>query len=364
MSQTGTYSGGGGGGGGIITINGDVSSVTGNIVTFTGGSNGGVFTGNGTTTMTLSFNYLALPNSDGSGNGSIRIGGVPFARAFGANNTFVGKNSGNLTLSGQGNSGYGEDSLGDLTSGNFNTAAGYLSGASLTSGGGNISIGNGTMFSALSAGNNTAVGSGGNMSNLIDGIGNIALGFGAGGGLSGNESYNILIGYNQVGTAAQSNTLRIGNSAGVGGLTSAFIGGIYGVTPLLGSPQSVIIDSNGQLGSTSTVQLMPWIVEPGFTVSMVANTGYIADAIGAPLVAALPTSINTGEIVRIAGVGSGGWSISQMAGQQIHFGNQSTTLGAAGSISSTNEHDCIELLCISDDTTFIVLGAVGNLMVV
>jgi CII-binding regulator of phage lambda lysogenization HflD len=59
-----------------------------------------------------------------------------------------------------------------------------------------------------------------------------------------------------------------------------------------------------------------------------------------------------------------GWRIAQSANQQIHFGNQSTTVGAAGYLESTNRRDSIELVCTVADLYWNVVSSIGNITVV
>lgn len=92
------------------------------------------------------------------------------------------------------------------------------------------------------------------------------------------------------------------------------------------------------------------------------NTNYYTTG-GGNLAFTLPVTIPVGYTIRIAGRASTGWNIVQNAGQTIYFGTAASTTGAAGSVSSTDNNDCIELLCTVADTDFLVLSAVGNLTV-
>jgi|ERR1700741_1978215 len=108
-----------------------------------------------------------------------------------------------------------------------------------------------------------------------------------------------------------------------------------------------------------------WVNQTTGTVTMGSNTGYTVNN-GASLVTlTLPTTANQGDFVEINGSSAGGWSIAQAAGQQIFMGNQSTTLGATGSLSSTNLHDCVRLrsTAASGSTTWVVVSAIGSLTV-
>jgi len=78
----------------------------------------------------------------------------------------------------------------------------------------------------------------------------------------------------------------------------------------------------------------------------------------------LPLTAQFGEFYTIVGYSSGGWKVSQNAGQTIHFGNQDTTAGVGGSLTSTNRYDCITLRCVVQDTDFVAYAAQGNITIV
>lgn len=100
------------------------------------------------------------------------------------------------------------------------------------------------------------------------------------------------------------------------------------------------------------------------TANLAVNNGYITDN-GATLVTyTLPVTVAVGAIFEIAGKSVGGWIIAQNASQVIHMGNQTTTVGTGGSIASTNQWDCVRLVCVTANTTFAVLSAVGNLTII
>lgn len=80
--------------------------------------------------------------------------------------------------------------------------------------------------------------------------------------------------------------------------------------------------------------------------TMSQNTTYITNS--ASLVTlTLPTSPTVGQIIYIAGLGSGGWKVGQNSGQQIIIGSSQTTSGTGGSVSSANATDCMILIAHS-----------------
>ena len=95
------------------------------------------------------------------------------------------------------------------------------------------------------------------------------------------------------------------------------------------------------------------------TQSMTADNGYVTT--GSTLTTfTLPSTIAFGKTVEIAGNSTGLWQLNQNSGQQIRFGNTATTV-TSGILSATSQGDCIKLICVSADTSFIVTSSMGNI---
>jgi hypothetical protein len=62
---------------------------------------------------------------------------------------------------------------------------------------------------------------------------------------------------------------------------------------------------------------LPWVDATGTSAQAQSNTGYLAHNDLAEVVVTLPPNPNVGDIVRINGLGAGGWRIAQNAGQTI-----------------------------------------------
>lgn len=98
--------------------------------------------------------------------------------------------------------------------------------------------------------------------------------------------------------------------------------------------------------------------------ALVVNTGIVNSKAGL-LTMSLPAASAINTIVKIVGWGAGGWIITQAANQQILFGNTNTTLGAGGSLASSDKGDTVALICVIADLVWRVMeGPVGNLTVV
>jgi hypothetical protein len=199
--------------------------------------------------------WLSLrSNSTGSFNTAIGAGTLLANTADNNTATGAGALLGNTT--GLQNTANGAFALFSNTEGVYNTAAGDAALFSNTSGESNTANGNGTLFYNTTGTANTAIGYGA-LSNNSTGSHNIALGSGAGGNLT-TGSNNINIG-NNGGLDGESATIRIGVS---GVHTRTFIGAIREVTTGNGDAIPVMIDSAGQLGTTSSSRRFKHDIEP------------------------------------------------------------------------------------------------------
>mgnify|MGYP000639721110 CR=1 FL=1 len=190
-------------------------------------------------------NVVLAPSTASTGN--IMKGGDTFLHNFGLNgtSTFLGRNSGNFTMTGTNNTAVGFNALTNITGGLDNVAMGLNALANNSSANSNTGLGVSALFNTTTGGANVAVGTFA-LENLISGTNNIAIGYAAGQSIGSSGSSNILIGHN--GTA-ESNTIRIGVVQ-----TRAFIAGIRGVSTGVGNAIPVVIDSSGQLGTVSSSQ--------------------------------------------------------------------------------------------------------------
>jgi hypothetical protein len=259
--------------------------------------------------ITPAGNIVLVPSTASAGN--ILKGTTPFIHNFGTDNTFIGVNAGNFTMSGPQNTGSGVSALFANTTGNSNTANGAhalqsntigsantASGANAlqnnTTGANNSANGGAALFANTTGSSNTASGSVALASNTT-GSENTASGWSAllnngtgfrntasgvhtlennttGSNNTASGAYalinnttgsdNIAIGYNaggaingnnnidigHQGIATDANTIRIGNGAH----TATFIAGIRGITTGSAAAIPVLIDINGQLGTASS----------------------------------------------------------------------------------------------------------------
>lgn len=297
--------------------------------------------------------------------GQIKQASKQLLHTYNVSNLFLGYNAGNFTTTGQNNVGIGYETLASLgVAGNSNTAVGLQSCFQLTTGSANTAIGEAAINRATTGSHNTASGyfSLGNIA-LTSGSFNTCTGSRSGINLTTSDSSNILIGYLVEGTAGDNNRLQIGvaTGAGAGELNTAFIHGIYNITPAGGTTEMVIIDSNGQLGSTS---LAPSTLFPWSTIVLdqtaAVNNGYFINKAGT-LLLALPAVSAVGDVIEVYNMNTAlGIQFTQAAGQQIFIGNTNTTLGAGGTLTSIAVGDSLKIVCSAANTIWRVTSMVGN----
>lgn len=373
---------------------------------------GSMTAGTGFTATTGDVNILAgnldLPFTNvGATQGAVTLGTFPFLCSdTSGSGVFAGLLAGNPSVAvGAGCVGIGQQALGSLNGGGGCVAIGYLALENFVGGSQNNAIGFEAMQLATSATSNNAMGAFA-LNNLTTGTFNIAIGDNAGTNYTSNESNNIVIGFD-LGDTGDNGVIRIGAIGGGSPQTSCFIAGIFGNSP--SSPQMVTINSSGQLGSQaipggggistldgdsgsatgatvtiaggagistsasgSTVTItatgssaFTWSEITASTVSMLVNNGYILNNAGG-VTATLPVTAAVGTTMRIAGKGSGGWTLAQNTGQSIQFESQVTTVSSGTITPETlpaDQYAALELLCITADTVFEVISCVGNFTV-
>jgi hypothetical protein len=144
--------------------------------------------------------------------------------------------------------------------------------------------------------------------------------------------------------------------------------GSTGADPVAASlsagPGISIANGAGSITISGTASGIGWTDVTGTTQAMVADNGYTANNAGL-ITFTLPATAAYGTGLAVVGKGAGGWTIAQNSGQNIQIGSTSSTVGAGGSVSSTNRFDSINLVCTTANTTWTVLGGPqGNFTIV
>jgi hypothetical protein len=152
-----------------------------------------------------------------------------YSNTIGGYNTAIGFEALQLNTTGSENAAIGNAALELNTTGSSNTAIGTVALGQNSAGVGNTAIGSGALWAITTGSNNTAIGqNAGVYSN------------------PGNNN-NIYIG--NAGIYTDSDVMRIGTA---GQQAYTYIAGIYGNTTSVNNAVEVVIDSNGNLGTTSS----------------------------------------------------------------------------------------------------------------
>lgn len=94
------------------------------------------------------------------------------------------------------------------------------------------------------------------------------------------------------------------------------------------------------------------------------NAGYFCTG-GTNLQLTLPTTSSLGDLIEISLDGATSYTVVQTTPiQQIRYGNQITTLGVTGSLTSTAQGDSIRMVCSATNSKWNVLSSIGNLTVI
>lgn len=213
------------------------------------------------------------PGVYSDGNSNVAAGPNPFPLLLGADgNSALGRDALSSVTTGNGNSALGQGALQADTTGLNNSAVGRHSLLSNTTGDANSALGFGSLYLNTTGLQNTAVGdsalvfnTNGDQNTALginamtsnnSGSQNVAVGIGAGYFLQGDN--NIDIGAFVGGLGNESNTTRIGLQ---GSQERTFLAGVSGVTTG-GVASPVLVDSEGQLGTTSSSRRFKQDIRP------------------------------------------------------------------------------------------------------
>lgn len=124
-----------------------------------------------------------------------------------------------------------------------------------------------------------------------------------------------------------------------------------------------ITGSGNNVTFTSTGGGVTWVSVSGTSQALAAGDAYVPTN-GSQTAFSLPSTASFGDFFIISGLGAGGWTVTQGAGQSVIVGNATTTVGVGGSITSTSRYDSLQIVCVTANTTFKALEWAGNLTVV
>lgn len=137
----------------------------------------------------------------------------------------------------------------------------------------------------------------------------------------------------------------------------------FGQSPYGAGDDAAMLYSNFSAQFAPTGSQITNVNQATSSAALSANHRYATNN-GASLVTyTLPVSPTIGDTYIIIGGSSGGWTVAQNASQQIHLGSSATTAGVGGSISSSNQYDCVSVTNVAANT-FTAYAVQGNLTVV
>ena len=265
-----------------------------------------------------------MPATGGSATGVIYSDGNPFIHNYGTNNTFLGKNSGNFTMS---------------LSATGNVAIGVNTFTANTTGIENVAIGLSTLHKNTTGSYNVAIGSGAFKGN-IDGNVNIAIGWGALESSTGGSD-NIGIGYNTLKTnstgiintalgslAMNSNQTGQENTALGYNSLAANISGSYNVAVGAGALQAADASYNTAIGYTAL----------SLNTTGIYNTALGYYALGQNIAGSSNTAIGFATLYNAKG--SFNTAVGDSAGPLLSTGTKNTIMGygslSAATVGSNN----------------------------
>lgn len=297
------------------------------------GSTGGSISGN-----------IFLDNSTTT-TGNISKGGNRFIHNYGTDNTFVGRNAGNLAMTGSQNTGTGTFVLTNNTSGGANTACGAEVLLSNTSGFGNTAIGRSALRTNNGGNYNTACGYTA-LFNNADGLYNTACGsealyFNTSGGT--NTANGV--------SALRNNTTGFGNT-GIG--ANALLGNTTGDSCVAVGLSALNNNSTGDYNTATGADALRSNTT-GFN-----NTGVGYLSLRSNTTGAYNTAIGV-NTMRFNGIGTnntaGGWS----ALENNFSGNNNVAIGAQsiGSNSTGSENTACGVGALTANTTGSSNTAIG-----
>jgi len=171
--------------------------------------------------------------------------------------------------------------------------------------------------------------------------------------ISGSTTRTITMDDRNIDMDAVPTTVATDGSSAIPAAGSFTIAGGTNVTTS-GSGSTVTINSTAAGGIT-------WNEVTGTSQAAAVDNGYITNN-AALVTVTLPATAAVGETVRILGLGAGGWKVAQNASQYIRWDESNvTTTGTGGDISSTDDHDAVELVCTVTNNGWGVASSKGNI---
>lgn len=172
------------------------------------------------------------------------------------------------------------------------------------------------------------------------------------------------------GLATANSATLVTSSTGVPAWTSSMTNGQVIVGSTGATPVSATIGSSGNISitigagtlsiGTSGFASFTYNDVSGTSQAAAVNNGYIISNNSQTNVT-LPATAAEGSVIAVQGKGTAGWILTANTGQVIHLGSSASSSG--GTLTSTNQWDAVEVVCVTANTTWAVKSVIGNLTV-
>lgn len=145
---------------------------------------------------------------------------------------------------------------------------------------------------------------------------------------------------------------NVSHTTAANGVMMYYYDGTY--LHLIGSQRNSDLDTNTTYVDTPTT----YNTVASTSQAAAVNTAYLANH-ASQVNFTLPTTAPVGSVVRIQGLGAGGWRATAASGDDIKFINGAGT-ATAGYITSVHFNDSVSLTCIVANTTWLVTNFTGR----
>lgn len=107
-----------------------------------------------------------------------------------------------------------------------------------------------------------------------------------------------------------------------------------------------------------------WTVaeETGTTRNLAVNEMVVCNN-ASPVTCSIPATVAVGQRFALLGKGVGGFVLDHQTGQTVHFDSASTTTGTGSITTTSSQYSCLEVVCITANTDFVVRNSVGSFTV-
>lgn len=125
---------------------------------------------------------------------------------------------------------------------------------------------------------------------------------------------------------------------------------------------NITVNAAGQITAASSGSSGNVHNQTTSTATMVAGTTYINNYTGGQTVYTLPALAAVGDEFVIVGAlaGTGGWQVAEATGQTIYLGTVNATI-TTGTLTSSNQFDCITIRCTTANVAFTAVADQGNI---